>query len=189
MPTSVYDEFMALYPEGTGFDPLQATQVYPFLAKHMGIMLPRAGQDGSLRAAEENLQFDYGGAAGLGFALAVASGTDSVEDIRVELARLVRKSALRCCADFDGLVSGNDVRIMAPAQYGQTFDYQEDLTVDLTVEGAVEGAVEGGGRWLHLNPRLICTPFSCQPCYSGPTRWVWTRSRSTQWMAKKISSR
>jgi hypothetical protein len=139
MPTSVYDEFMALYPEGTGFDPLQATQVYPFLAKHMGIMLPRAGQDGSLRAAEENLQFDYGGAAGLGFALAVASGTDSVEDIRVELARLVRKSALRCCADFDGLVSGNDVRIMAPAQYGQTFDYQEDLTVDLTVEGAVEG--------------------------------------------------
>ena len=59
--TSVHDEFMALYPEGTGFDPLQATQVYPFLAKHMGIMLPRAGQDGSLRAAEENLQFDYGG--------------------------------------------------------------------------------------------------------------------------------
>ena len=53
MPTSVYDEFMALYPEGTGFDPLQATQVYPFLAKHMGIMLPRAGQDGSLRAAED----------------------------------------------------------------------------------------------------------------------------------------
>jgi hypothetical protein len=150
MPTSVYDEFMALYPEGTGFDPLQATQVYPFLATHMGNMLARAGaaapgQDGSLRAAEEKLQFDFGGAAGLGFALAVASGTDTVEDIRAELARLVRKSALRCCADFDDLVSGDDVRIMAPAQYGQTFDYQEDLTVDLTVEGAVEGAVEGGG--------------------------------------------
>ena len=54
MPTSVYDEFMALYPEGTGFDPVQATQVYPFLAKHMGNMLARAGaaapgEDGSLR--------------------------------------------------------------------------------------------------------------------------------------------
>jgi len=65
---------------------------------------------GSLRAAEEKLQFDFGGAAGLGFALAVASGTDTVEDIRAELTRLVRKSALQCCADFDGLVSGDAVR-------------------------------------------------------------------------------
>ena len=119
MPTSVYGEFMALFPEGTGFDPLQATQVYPFLATHMGNMLARAGaaapgQNGSLRAAEEKLQFDFGGAAGLGFALAVASGTDTVEDIRAELTRLVRKPALRCCADFDGLVSGDAVRM--PAQ-------------------------------------------------------------------------